>query len=181
MSKNIVFAHFRHNFGKNKGHRELKNSLLNKLMLSSYFMQNFRDTCCIKTQKWQKLLFLLILSMFYRPFRIFGNKRIVPYNFSHDPLTSHKKSEKSYDTITSYARKCCFLLILGLFLPDFGPARFFFKNPAVSLFYNYCFATSYQKSKKSYEPILRYERHGRTHGRTDARTHGQGHFHRSLR
>ena len=112
-------------------------------------------------------------NFFWPFFALFGKIRIFPKNLirpffaPYIPLTSCKKSEKSNDVILKKKFKN---LIFGPFLALFGQIRIFMKNRAPSLFIIYGPLTSWKKSEKSNEPILRKVRDGRTDWLTDWRT-----------
>ena len=49
----------------------------------------------------------------------------------HIDLTTHNKSSKSLEPLSSKTTKTPFLGLFGPSSPDFGPARFLFKNRAL--------------------------------------------------
>ena len=73
----------------------------------------------------------------------------------HIDLTTHKKSSKSLEPLSSKTTKTPFLDLFGPYGPDFGPARFLFQNRALSFCSIYQVETFCQKLEKSLEPFPR--------------------------
>ena len=67
--------------------------------------------------------------------------------------TTHKKSSKSLEPLSSKTTKTPFLDLFWPSSPDFGPARFLFQNRALWLCSKYPSQSSCQKSGKSLEPF----------------------------
>ena len=105
----------------------------------------------------------------FRPKKIFSCKTAqaifkVVYQASHIP-----KIRKIYGMV---AKKCSKMHIFHTFFAIFGQKKFFFKNPASSVFWNHRKLPWCQKSEKTMEPFERNpsgHTYGRMCGRTDVR------------
>ena len=71
----------------------------------------------------------------------------------HIDQTKNKKSDESLELLARKMTKTPFLDLFGPSSPDFGPARFFSQNRALSLCSIYRVEASCQKSEKSLEPF----------------------------
>ena len=98
--------------------------------------------------------------------RFFPHKPSVPNHRVHQPPSSCKKLERSYDQFLRKWAKTSFLGIFDHIWACRRPARFFFKNLAPSLFLLQCDQSLCKISEKSHERFLRKTR-------TDRRTDGQ--------
>ena len=74
-------------------------------------------------------------------------------------LTSGQKPKKSLEPFLRKISVSDFGLIWRLFCENLQIKKFFFKNPALSLFYLYSPLTLCKISEKSFEPFLRKLRH----------------------
>ena len=113
----------------------------------------------------RKRIFFTLFRHF-RPKNFFSCKTAyaifkVVYQASHIP-----KIRKIYGVV---AKKCSKMHIFHTFFAIFGQKKFFFKNPASSVFWNHRKLPWYQKSEKTMEWFERNPS-GRTDGRTDGRT-----------
>ena len=115
----------------------------------------------------KKLQFFATKTIFFYPQTFFSRKSAYITFLEALQASLVKKISKILWTVFEKIEKTA---IFGRKTAFFDPPKFFFENPAPSLFRNHNRLPSYQKSEKSNDRITRKVGNRRTNGRTNERT-----------